>query len=255
MKTQFNTDTQALVSRLDINKSSALYDLEEWIFNQVRLKDSMKILDIGCGTGKQLFALAKQLSPDCEIMGVDLSADAVTRVNEQAMEKGLTNVKGVQCGIDDVIATCDGEKFDLIVSTYAIYYSSNLPLLLRSLKEILTEDGQLFVSGFGKESNQEVYDLVNGVAGSGQATIDSIEDFISAEDIANVASVYSSSVISRLDNKIIFISPEDVMTWWENHNSFISDLRQGAQESVSAHFQSQSTFPLSKNVLGVLYEL
>ncbi len=255
MKTKFNTDTQALESRLDINKSSALHDLEEWIFNQVRLKDNMKVLDIGCGTGKQVFALAKLLSSDSEITGVDLSPDAVKRVNEQAAEKGLENVKGVQCAIDDIVATFKGEKFDLIVSTYAIYYSSNLPLLLRSLTEILAKKGQLFVSGFGKGSNQEVYDLVNSVAGSGQVGIDSIEDFISAQDIADVASTYSSSVISRLENKIIFQSPDDVMNWWKNHNSFVAELQQDTLQSVQAHFQSQSTLSLSKNVLGLLYEL
>lgn len=252
---KFNTDTQALESRLDINKSSALYDLEEWIFKHVPLRDKMKVLDIGCGTGKQIFALQEYLSSDSEIIGIDLSADAVVQVNKRAKEAGFKNIKGVKCAIDDVVRLFEGRTFDLIISTYAIYYSSDLPALLCSLKKLLSKEGQVFVCGFGKGSNQEVYDLVNALADKDFEQINPILDFISREDIAKVARSYSKNETMRLENKIMFQSPEDVVTWWKNHNSFVPDLLHSASEAVDSYFQTSDSFPLSKNVLGIRFEL
>jgi cyclopropane fatty-acyl-phospholipid synthase-like methyltransferase len=54
MKKQFHSNTAELEKRIAANKST-LYDLEEWIFSQIELDPIMEVLDLGCGTGKQIF--------------------------------------------------------------------------------------------------------------------------------------------------------------------------------------------------------
>src|SRR5438445_2050568 len=121
----------------------------------------MSILDLGCGLGKQTLFLAERLSPDTRILSIDLSGDAVDHVNTTAQRRALHNVGARRIGLDDCVAVFTGQKFDLILSTYAIYYASDMPWLLRSLVTLLHPGGTIFVCGNGAGSNRELYGIAN----------------------------------------------------------------------------------------------
>jgi len=253
MKRRFDSNTDALVKRADINKS-ALYDLEEWIFEQISLNRKMRVLDLGCGTGKQMFALHKLLSPQSKIIGIDVSPEAVAKVNECAEEERITNIKAKECELDTVISNFEGSLFDLILSAYAIYYSNDMLKLLSSLPILLTENGQVFICGYGKDTNQEIYNIINRLVDRNSLKIDPTDDFISEEEIAEAARHYSSYRTVRLANKVIFYSADAVLGWWTNHNSYVEEVHQEVVLTLEKYFEKNRSFSLSKNVLGVLYE-
>jgi hypothetical protein len=126
--------------------------------------------------------------------------------------------------------------------------------LLSSLPCLLNKNGQIFICGPGKGTNQEFYNLINELPIDNSLKIKPINDFISEEDIIKIASNYDSYRIVRLENKVIFSSPENIFSWWENHNSYILDIRQEIQKSLDEYFKKNHFFLLSKNVLGVKYE-
>ena len=123
MTPTFDTDTSALKQREALNASGTLYRLETWIKDQLTLKPEMRILDLGCGTGKMTFALAEQISADGFILGLDISQNAVDEVNRIAKEQHLSYVTAVQGNLDDCVSMLNDYRFDLIVSAYAIYYA------------------------------------------------------------------------------------------------------------------------------------
>ena len=253
MRRQFDSDSLALENRIAANKI-ALYDLEEWIVKQIKIDSNMKILDLGCGTGKQIFTFHKLLSPDSQIIGVDISPDAVEKINQRAIKEAATNVKAVECELDNVINYFQGSRFDLIVSTYAIYYSRNMPKLLSSLTCLMSPKAQMFVCGYGKGTNQEIYNLINELTFNDKTRVVSIEDFINKDDIKNISQYYSSYRVVRLSNKIKFSSADAILSWWTNHNSYIPEIHQDVRRVLDAFFQKNDFFFLSKSVLGVYYE-
>lgn len=253
MKRQFDSDTAALVQRLRATEST-VYDLEKWIIKQVKLRHDMKVLDLGCGTGKQMFALLGFLSSESKIVGIDISSDAVARVNQRANREGITNIKAIVCDLDDVTTYFKESRFNLILSTYAIYYSRNMLSLLSSLRHLLNDNGQVFVCGYGKGTNQEFYDLVNKLVNDESRKIGSIEDFMEEQDIAQVARSYSSYRIVRLANSVVFRSAENVLAWWKNHNSYIPELHREVCHTIDQYLKKNGSFRMTKNVLGVLYE-
>lgn len=124
-----------------------------------QVPDDGQILDVGTGTGLIALMLA-QRSPDTEILGVDIDADAV----EQAMENTVASPWGARIQImqmDFKFPTqLQGRKFDLIVSNPPFFkekvFSNDskrnmarsaelLPLktLFANAEPLLAEDGML----------------------------------------------------------------------------------------------------------------
>jgi cyclopropane fatty-acyl-phospholipid synthase-like methyltransferase len=210
-------------------------------------------LDIGCGTGKQLFRLAPLVSVSGGLLGIDLSENAVNEVNARAAREHLPWVEAQQMHIDESISKLSGRWFDFIVSTYAIYYSKNIVTLLQGLKSLLSEQGVVFICGPGRDTNIEMVNLVNGfIPGSGESLMP-IDDFMTPDQIREVAGSYASFDVFRLENQIVLDSARDVMQWWENHNSYVSSVASNVEGAIDKHFATNKTFSLTKNVLGIRF--
>lgn len=255
MPRQFDSNTQALKEREKLNHQGSNYNLEEWIINQIRLKPNMSVLDLGCGTGKQIFALSKQIDNQSQFLGFDISTDAVNEVLKRAKTEKLNNITAIQGNLDDAMKILKGKKFDLIISTYAIYYAKNMPKLLINLKTLLKPLGQLFVCGNGQGSNQEIISLVNSLIKPPLSKLPSVTDFISESEIKEVAKSYSETETIRLANKIQFHNTEDVLTWWKNHNTYVPEVEVRMTEIIKKHFKDNRSFSVTKNIIGIHYDI
>jgi len=252
---RFNTDTDALKSRARINASKAKHDLEEWMIPLLPPLRSLQVLDLGCGTGKQLFRLAPLVSDEGQILGVDISKDAVAAVNERAETEGLRSVSAQRMAFDDCLYRLASRHFDLIVSSYAIYYARDTVALLKGLRALLTVHGTVFVCGPGRGTNSEILDIINTFARSISEQLRPVDDFLGTTQIREIASAYSQFTVSRLENQILFDSADDVLSWWSQHNSFVPSVAAKVQEFIRGHFQTNNIFTLTKNVLGVRFDV
>lgn len=124
-----------------------IYDLTRWAFLFGRrdliaavadwLQAPDRILEVGCGTGSNLVALAKAF-PKAEITGLDLSAEMLDRARAK-IAPYADRVDLLHRPYDGPVADEDG-KFDLIVISYALSminpgYDEVLSLCRRDLGE------------------------------------------------------------------------------------------------------------------------
>jgi len=249
---QFDSDTNALIQREAINRK-AKHDLEQWSFSKLTLKEGMKVLDLGCGTGKQVFALHELDVNFASITGVDVSQQAVDAVNKRAEAEGLSHIRAVQLGLDDVVQKLCGNKYNLIISSYAIYYASDLKQLLIDLKTLLSPEGQLFICGPGEGSNQQLFDLIAEIRPETRSGSFTVDDFLLKEHLIEVGNNYTSTKVDRLLNQVEFDSVETFLNWWRNHNSFILEIELEMTLLLERHFLKKPSFFLDKNVIGIRY--
>lgn len=119
-----------------------------WLYLQRCSSDkSMKILDIGCGTGRYSHALLSN-GAQC-VYGVDLFDEAPFE------REGFSYVQGEM----DDLPFEDG-FFDLIFAQSVLHYSENLDKTIAELKRTLRPGGQLYVSCHTRFS---IYTLVRKV--------------------------------------------------------------------------------------------
>ena len=251
---RFDTDTDALISRSCVNASKAKYDLEEWMIRLLPPLQGLQVLDLGCGAGKQVFRLAPLISDNGLILGIDLSSDAISIVNQRATTERLRWVEAQQMSLDSCLHHLTGSRFDLVISCYAIYYAQDSVALLKGLQSILTNKGVVFVCGPGNGSNREIYDIVNKFLNASEQ-LKTIDDFLNPGQIREISCMYSQFTISRLENHILFDSPDSVMSWWKNHNSFVPSVADRVEDVIRIHFETNDSFNLSKNVLGIRFDV
>ena len=78
-KIDYKETTNDLLTRIDIHNKYGGRDIDQWMLEVLDLQPGMKILDIGCGGGKQLMSYYKYLGGNAEITGGD--------VNEELLEQ------------------------------------------------------------------------------------------------------------------------------------------------------------------------
>jgi cyclopropane fatty-acyl-phospholipid synthase-like methyltransferase len=72
-----------------------------------RLAIGIRVLDVGCGSGRILNRLAERY-PESRFTGIDLPAEATEAARAQACEKGLRNVEFVARDLSDFDETARG---------------------------------------------------------------------------------------------------------------------------------------------------
>lgn len=86
--------------------------LVEAVLDKIPQSESLKVLDLGTGTGAIALAIA-QNRPNAQVTAVDFSAEALSVAQENAQNLGLVRVRLMQ---SDWFSSLKGEKFDVIVS-------------------------------------------------------------------------------------------------------------------------------------------
>lgn len=104
-----------------------VYDVSRWLFlfgRQTLIQhivasgqQPQNILEIGCGTGKNLLALHRQF-PQAQLTGIDLSEDMLAQAQKKL--HAVPSLQLRQHYYKEPISRDSGQPFDLIVLSYAL---------------------------------------------------------------------------------------------------------------------------------------
>jgi len=102
-----------------------------------RLKQGIRVADIGCGTGHAVNLMAREY-PASSFLGYDLGEDAIVRARAEAREMRLANAA---FELLDVAQLKSEPKFDLITSFDAIHDQRDPATVLRRIAGALAPEG------------------------------------------------------------------------------------------------------------------
>ncbi len=128
---------------------SVLSSLESHILPLVagltdRLATGIRVLDVGCGSGRIMNRLA-ELYPNSRFTGMDLSPEATERARGEASRKGLRNVEFVIRDLSDFDETAEAESFDFITTFDAVHDQARPLRVLRGIHRALKADGGVYL--------------------------------------------------------------------------------------------------------------
>ncbi|MEM9164298.1 MAG: class I SAM-dependent methyltransferase [Cyanobacteria bacterium P01_F01_bin.4] len=101
------------------------------------LTQGIKVLDVGCGSGRALIKLAK-LFPASHFTGYDFSAEGIHRARSVAHAEGLTNI---EFHIQDAAHFNEVARYNLICTFDAIHDQARPDLVLQNIYRALRPDG------------------------------------------------------------------------------------------------------------------
>jgi len=105
-----------------------------------RLAKGIRVLDVGCGSGRAMIRLA-QLYPSSRFAGFDFSAEAISNARREATQKGLSNIEFTERDLTTFDRTAEPESFDFITTFDAIHDQARPLDVLKGIHRALKADG------------------------------------------------------------------------------------------------------------------
>jgi len=114
--------------------------------------ESLKILDVGCGTGRDVYIMSKLVGPDGFVYGLDMTSEQIELgqryIKDQAKRFGYnkTNVKFIHDYMENISEQIESNSLDLVTSNCVINLAENKEDIIRQIYEVLKEGGELYFS-------------------------------------------------------------------------------------------------------------
>lgn len=158
MKINYQETTSDLATRIDIHSKYGGRDIDAWMLDLLNLQKGMKILDVGCGAGKQCFSYHKTLNGEADITGGDVNAELLAQARKLNEER-QTGIPFIDLDFNKRFPFEDN-LFDLTSCCFAIYYAEDVPFTMGEMHRVLKPGGKLFTTGPMPENKQLFYDVI-----------------------------------------------------------------------------------------------
>jgi SAM-dependent methyltransferase len=135
----FNVGETA-VKRLAI-LNNAYGPLTHQFLKKIGLRSGMKVAEIGCGTGEITLWLAKEVGPEGEVTGIDLSSEQIAIAENRAKSAGLNNINFFAMNVLDVGKLA--EKFDLVYCRFTLAFLKKPIDGLIAMRQLVAPNGLL----------------------------------------------------------------------------------------------------------------
>lgn len=110
-------------------------------FSLRRLTSGEHVVDVGCGAGFDSFVAAGQIGADGRVVGIDMTAEMITKARDTARTLGLTNVE-FQEGLAEQLPIDDGWA-DVVISNGAINLCTDKQAVFAEIHRVLRTGGCL----------------------------------------------------------------------------------------------------------------
>jgi 2-polyprenyl-3-methyl-5-hydroxy-6-metoxy-1,4-benzoquinol methylase len=115
------------------------------------LKEGIRVLDVGCGSGRALNLMAKNF-PNSQFTGYDFSKEAIDYATSESEKLGNKNTS---FQIQDVEHFPASEKFDLVTAFDAIHDQAAPAKVLQNIRGAVKEQGIFLMQDIGSSSQLE----------------------------------------------------------------------------------------------------
>lgn len=159
--------TDYLERTIDFNHpdiASVVDELSFWssrfghmLFDLIRIRKDINLLDVGCANGFPLFELAHVFGSSCQLTGIDIWREALERARFKLQIHGLSNVRVIEA--DAARQPFDDAEFDLIVSNLGINNWENPSAVLAECFRVARPNAQIVLTTNVVGHYKEFYDV------------------------------------------------------------------------------------------------
>lgn len=210
MKINFQETTDDLLKRIDIHSQYGAKDIDSWMLDVLKLQPNIKILDIGCGAGKQCFSFYHELKGQADITGTDVSESLLNQARIENQKVG----NAIRFQLLDFNQPFDlpDDTFDLISACFAIYYAQDIPFTLDEMHRVLKPGGRLFTTGPMPTNKQVFYEIIKEATGKAIPPMPGSSRYAS-QIYSTMQDLFSKTDQHIFENPLTFESVEPFMVY------------------------------------------
>jgi ubiquinone/menaquinone biosynthesis C-methylase UbiE len=211
MKIKYQETTTDLAKRIDIHNQYGDRNIDEWMLKLLKLKPGMKILDVACGSGKQVSSFYHQLKGQVEITGGDVSKDLLAQARQSSLDNHL---KATFVDLDfNQRFNFPDNQFDLLSCCFAIYYALDMPFTISEMHRVLKPGGQLFTSGPMPQNKQVFYDVIREATKNKPIPPMPGSSRYDSEILTTMRTIFSNVEVHIFENPLTFTCAEPFLQY------------------------------------------
>jgi ubiquinone/menaquinone biosynthesis C-methylase UbiE len=210
MKIEYQETTGDLQTRIDIHGKYGGRDIDQWMLDLLKLQRGIKILDVGCGSGKQCFSFYHYLGGEAEIHGGDVNAELLDQAREANAKIG-NPIQIREVNFNETFPY-SRDLFDLVSCCFAIYYAENIPFTIGEMHRVLKTGGRLFTTGPMPANKQLFYDVIKEATGKPIPPMPGSSRYES-QILATVKNLFSSVELHIFENPLTFETVEPFLAY------------------------------------------
>lgn len=205
MKINFQETTDDLLKRINIHDRFGSRNIDEWMLEIIALKPEIKILDVGCGAGKQCFSYHQYLNGQAEITGTDVSDDLLKQARLEN-KKFNDSITFIPLDFNQPFELPENH-FDFESCCFAIYYAQDIPFTIAQMHRVLKPGGRLFTTGPMPQNKAVFYDIIREATGKAIPPMPGSSRY-STEIYQSIENLFSSVELHIFENPLTFDKAE-----------------------------------------------
>lgn len=248
------TSKQNLSTRIQANKN-ALRDFDEWCIQQLPpLVLDATILDLGCGNGKQLHLFSKYFSSRATFLGIDLSVQSLTQLQESYTTAPQLRLIEGTFDEENTYESIADQSLDLAYAAYALYYTKSLPSVVHHVYQKLKPGGIFWVVGPTSGTNREFLEILRPLHEVEPFMDYVFDDFMPAVSEACQDVGFKRVKPALLRNQVYFPHATAFMNYLKHSLFYRPGHDEAIETAVRQVCEQAGRFTVSKEVLSLQFE-
>jgi ubiquinone/menaquinone biosynthesis C-methylase UbiE len=210
MEINYQETTNDLLARIDIHSKYGSRDIDQWMLELLKVPRGSKILDVGCGAGKQCFLFHKALDGQAEITGGDLNAELLSKARQENTKLGDA-IRFMELDFNKRFPF-DDNQFDLLTACFTIYYAADIPFTIGEMARVLKPGGRLFTTGPMPDNKRLFYEIIHEATGRPIPPMPGSSRY-SSQILAAIQAVCSSLEVHIFENPLVFEQVEPFLAY------------------------------------------
>jgi ubiquinone/menaquinone biosynthesis C-methylase UbiE len=210
MKINYQETTSDLLKRIDIHQKFGSRDIDQWMLEILPLQKGMRILDVGCGAGKQCFVFFNELAGEAEITGGDVSPELLAQARQENAKIG-DQIRFTDLDFNQRFPFED-DQFDLLSCCFAIYYAQDIPFTIKEMHRVLKPGAILFSTGPMPENKKLFYDIIREATGKTIPPMPGSSRYAS-EILSTIRDQFSAVEVHIFENPLKFTEVEPFLVY------------------------------------------
>lgn len=242
-------DAANLNARVQLHErfSTQAYDWQRWVFDQFKVGDKGRILEIGCGPARLWLNNFDRIPQGWNITVSDFSAGMLqeARRSLQIVRHPFTFEQ-----FDIQTIPFKDRSFDVVIANHMLYHVPDLAKALAEVQRVLSPKGRFYAATSGQAHLQEIGDLIRRVEPGYSARQVGAEIFNLENGSKTLSRWFSQVKVHTIDNNLVVTETEPLIAFILStpvQSSLTQEKLQCLRESIDQDIKANGSVFITKS--------